>query len=216
MDKIKTPNEVQRIAVRDILIQNGPNHYEAGNQLWAYREDGKSWEPICDSLQRPYSIIAKLCSSRAIEVENTNILCNGRHIRAEDYLGIWRENSKASITNAELMSRGGYITITIKKQRAEFEARVHKQGTPEQVDLLKRSDCVIDGPTAVWTIKLVSMDSLRAYEQITDVYCHAPEQPGENSVTASLYMPEKQLACTEMASTLKVVATVHDQFELEM
>lgn len=212
-------NEVQRIVIRDILIHNGPNDYIVGNQIWAYREDGQPWKSVDKQLQMPYSIISQLCSSRAIEVELRNILCDGMKTRAEHYLGLWRESAKASISNADLVSRGGYITLTIKRQKALFEEAARKQHEPQALEalgLLNRSDCLNESPTVTWALKLDNLEALQAYEKITNIYCGDEQQPGQHSIKASLYIPDDFFAGNATESKLNTVPAGQAQYQLEI
>lgn len=213
------PNEIQRIAINEILIHNGPNDYRVSNQVWAFREEGGEWQLVADRLQQQYTLIGTLCSTRAIAAECGEFVCQGVKTKAEDYLGLWREAVKAPISNAELMRRGGSLTATFKRKQTAFESAVRQYAKLELLQLLNRDDCVIEDDKVTWTIALTTMDALRAYEDINSIYCDTSEDGDDvQGYTLSLKLPAT-VARTQGAMANAHVNTpvrTHAQFELEM
>ena len=82
--------------------------------------------------------------------------------------------------------------------------------------LLKRPDCFTDGPTVLWTLRLIDADALGTYDKILDIWCNEPDEPGENSVETVVHLPDAATSSLAANPTSGQGAFFQCQFCLEM
>lgn len=61
---------------------------------------------VIGDAQWSYSLFDHLCSDRAVEAEFGRLLVNGKHLRAEKYLALWRIAERESLSIEQLIAAG--------------------------------------------------------------------------------------------------------------
>jgi len=217
MDNNTFRNETDRVVISDIFIHLGPDAYDNSRRIFAFREDGQAWQTVSPTFDQPYSLIGRICDDRALDVEAGILLCNDKRLIAEDYLALWREAASHPMTNAQLVARGGYLTVILKRKKRAFCAAFEKMNDPSVgAALLERPDCFTDGPTVLWTLRLIDADAVATYDKILDIWCNEPDEPGENSVETVVHLPDDTTSSLAPNPTSGQGAFFQCQYCLEM
>jgi hypothetical protein len=113
-----------------------------------------------------YALVSSLCNNEAVQAELNNRLDQGRHVKAEAYIGLWRKAMEQRIPATELSRRGLSLEVSftnstqyLLEARGEFKAKA--MAALESVFLKTRDDTQCS-----WQITLDSLEACQAYSML--------------------------------------------------
>lgn len=105
-------NEIERLVIEFASTVGDRRMWpiDKTSQYWLVCEQTDDqapvWRLMSDSICQPYSLIGGICQKEAIQAEFGERLCNGKRVKAEGYLELWREAMSNGIALSALAARG--------------------------------------------------------------------------------------------------------------
>lgn len=135
--------------------------------------DGPVWS-IAAEPQWAYSALGTICRDRAFLAEQGHILVDGKRLKAEPYLTLWRKATYSPMEWANAVSAGIIISVTVSLPAA-YVADVLAGNTREEAlrDFLGTAigtSATVDEANRTWTLPMDSIDNMLAFASLCNCY----------------------------------------------
>lgn len=135
--------------------------------------DGPVWS-IAAEPQWAYSALGTICRDRAFLAEQGHILVDGKRLKAEPYLTLWRKATYSPMEWANAVSAGIIISVTVSLTAA-YVADVLAGNTREEAlrDFLGTAigtSATVDEANRTWTLPMDSIDNMLAFASLCNCY----------------------------------------------
>lgn len=193
------------IGVETVVAITQDQDIETGKITWTCIS-GFSWW---------YSTIDQICQDRACRVESGELLPGGIRMKAEVYLGQWRQAKLWAISFGQMIERGLLLVATVSQPTAfckDTQASAEDRDKDFVARLTSPHIVKADDHATVWRIPINSLANLRDYIAVNR--WHDQEKyPGEFSRSLDI---EHVLPTTSTAQAAIPLATdvASQQFEL--
>lgn len=176
-------NETKRLRVTNFYAQINQMDYQNEGEIWLVQEEGdENWKLLTNAnggnfgLTAPYGLMGSLCSTRALDVEDGELLVNGQRIKAEQYLPLWREATRIKARDFGLA--GHQLMVTIPRPAQAMRAELSRDSSsPEQ---MKRHQLLLQHPglsesdkVMAWDLDLLTEVGMQAYAALYWVFLSA-------------------------------------------
>lgn len=216
---MKIIHEIDRVVVEFASILGSGDHYPlcAESQIWLVCETtapgtpGAAWRPV-GNIDWAYSQMSRLCESFAIEAELKQRLVDGKSLKAEDYIGLWRSAIKAPRSLADLGDDG--IELQGKVLKPLKGLLDENTRSPEKgiLDLIE-SPFVTEktGEHVAWVVPLTDLTNLKAYTRLRSIWINTEKYPDQvcevQAVSRNTCRPPKRPAVPmDLFSAMEVAA----------
>lgn len=192
-----------------------PHAYDNQVEVWLVQEAGGNLTLLSHadgspcSLSQPYSLIGTLCSTRALDVDDASLQVDGKCLKAEHYLALWREAS--TVSAAEMSAKGYRLLWTHCRPSAAMCAELQRETTSQDTNerrrmLLQHPDRTDDGQVMCWALDLFTPSGVQAFEALRWVYLRSEDEVdlGVPKVSLELIHPQ---ATAPAAHTLPLDST---------
>lgn len=166
-------NETERLVIEfdSVIGEHQLYPLSKESQVWLVCEQHTfdkpaTWRMLDRDIAQPYSLLGGICQKEVIEAEFGARLNGGRHVKAEDYIGLWRKAMLQSISITSLKSRGLSLQCTFTNSTqyllgmdGEFKAKAEAALSSRFLTARNESQCT-------WLIPLDSLEACEAYHLI--------------------------------------------------
>lgn len=172
-------NETERLVVEFASAVEGHDVYPIGqeSQVWLVCEhrafdQPPVWRMMSDKMEWSYSLVGGICQAEVLEAEFSSRLDNGKHLKAEAYIELWRTAMKQSIPITELGARGLALEVTFTNSTQYLlglgeDHKAKATAALESVFLKSK-----DETQCSWQITLDSLEACRAYSLLNRLRCY--------------------------------------------
>jgi hypothetical protein len=187
-------HELDRIVVEFASLLGNGDHYplSAESQMWLVCETTEPTTPpvwrALGNVQWAYSFMSSLCQKMAVEAELKQRLVNGKSLKAEEYIGQWRQEMKSPRSLADLSNYGIQLLGRVAKpvQGLQEEA---KRSPEKRVEEAMESPFVTErtDDKVTWTVPLTGLGNLKAYMGFASIWLSSEVYPDQvNEVVVGL------------------------------
>lgn len=186
-------HELDRIVVEFASLLGSGDHYplSAESQMWLVCETTEQASPpvwrALGNVQWAYSFMGSLCQKMAVEAELKQRLVNGKALKAEEYIGQWRQAMKTPRSLTDLSNYGIQLLGRVAKpvqgllDEAKRRPEKHVEEAMESTFVTERTD-----DRVTWTVPLSSLGNLKTYMGFASIWLSSETYPDQvNEVVVS-------------------------------
>ena len=154
----------------------------------------KTWHTITEPCWQ-YGNISRLCRDRVCRAETGELFIEGKRLKAEAYLGIWRKAIKNAVSFPGLLSMGFALSVTIPRPTGfclstptgDDEARL-RQHLDSPLITTRNEERI------TWRIPLTDAASFMVANDLRSAYWSREKYPGDYHATWEISRPDFDLA----------------------
>lgn len=178
--------ELDRIVVEFASLLGSGDHYplSAESQMWLVCETTEPATPpvwrALGNVQWAHSFMSSVCQKMAVEAELKQRLVNGKALKAEAYIGHWRQAMKTPRSLADLSVFGIQLLGSVSKpvkgllEEAKRSPEKHVEEAMESPFVTERTDDKV-----TWTVPLTSLGNLKAYMGFASIWLSSEIYPDQ-------------------------------------
>lgn len=218
--------ETDRLVVQMAsFVQSHPSVdlYPIGNECVIFlvreqRDDADTGWQIVSALDWAYSAMGQVIRSRATLAEAGQLLPDGRQLKAEQYIQLWREAARRAISFTDML-KSGLTLVSTTSFPTRFLQRV-RAGTEPYPKVMPYLDSrhitkADENGETTWTIPLDSLEALMEHAALARMYCSVEDRVADPTPDGFTLRIDAAAATPPGAPPFAVQAdTTRDLFEV--